>query len=282
MWLKCETTPFMLVVNRVSAWTQHIHPDHGQPMMNTRSRFASGSLLFIPLALLVGFVLGGLGPRHELAKAKTEIDWLKTKPSRRGDTSLNLITDVVRIPKERTEEPTRVEPVEESDTTDLIGPSPPPEPTSPSGSETPSPQPAPESLEDQLALAREAWAIRSDIARSTFLSRTGLSGEESIQFDVLQAAMNLRLRASFEKLANLLSAGQEMSPELGIRAINEITGALTVTYDELDRKLPSHWRETAGEDFDLTDFIDPSVAEPLIPVEKKLSERPRDRRRRTR
>jgi hypothetical protein len=121
----------------------------------------------------------------------------------------------------------------------------------------------------------ELWKVRSDVARNTFLARAKFNTEEAAQFDVLLAAMNLRLRATIEQIAVGLRAGETPSPESGVRAIHTLSGALATTYDEMDRTLPPGWRAAGDEPLDLVDFVDPSVAEPLIGVEQLL---PRGRR----
>jgi len=236
-------------------------------------------LIFIPVALLLGLILGGMAPRRELDKARTEIERLKSQGGRRGGSSLNMITDVVRIPNdatprtiERTPEPLDTGDREDGEEVEII-------PGDTPRADEPSPPVRPTGLAEQLAAAREAWKIRAEIARNSFLSRTGLRENAAVDFDVIIAAMNLRLQSSFEELARTLAAGENLTTERGVRMVNNLTGVLALTYDELDRKLPPTWRAANGDDFDLTDFIDPSVAEPLIPVGHKLEDRPRRRNR---
>lgn len=232
---------------------------------------AAGALLLLPFALLVGLALGGLGPRREIDEVRRELARLKARPERAGGAgSLNVITDVVRIPPRPPPAAAR-EPAAPGDD------------AAPAEAETPPPAapPAPPeriSLKDRLETAREAWAVRAEVARNTFAARTGYRGEELAAFDTIVAAMNLRLRHTFEQFARELATGENLTVERGVRMVNELTGALTLTYDELDRRLPATWRAAAGDDFDLTDFIDPSVAEPLIPVETQIENRPRRRR----
>jgi hypothetical protein len=45
--------------------------------------------------------------------------------------------------------------------------------------------------------------------------------------------------------------------------MNELSAALVLTYDELDRKLPEDWRREAGPQFELVRFVDPEVLTPL-------------------
>ncbi len=230
----------------------------------------------VPAALLAGLALGGWGPRRELDKAHAEIARLKTLPGRGAEAgSLNVITGVVGIPAGRARRtapqrpsapaapaPTAEDPPEVSD-------------DAPAPDQEPAADDPRVSLAERLEEARAAWAVRVDIARNTFVARTGLRGDDLQRFDVAMAAMNLRFKAAFEKLALALAAGEEINAERGIRTVHELTGILALAYDELDRQLPPAWRATAGDDFNLVDFVDPSVAEPLIPVERQLENRPR-------
>ncbi|HMP72480.1 MAG TPA: hypothetical protein PKE55_04380 [Kiritimatiellia bacterium] len=250
--------------------------------MNSRPSPWLPALIVVPIALLAGIILGGLAPRRELEKARIEIQDLKTRGERRGGaSSLNILTDVVRIPSETTprnmpeSRPAEPSPFDSGSFPETDD-SPAPELTESEEALPPSPSVS-ESLADRLDDAREAWAIRAEIARNSFLSRTRLRNDEAVQFDVVIAAMNLRLQSAFQNLSQTLLAGEDLTTERGVRVLHDLTGVLTLTYDELDRKLPSTWRAAAGDDFDLTDFIDPSVAEPLIPVEHKLEDRPRRR-----
>jgi hypothetical protein len=83
--------------------------------------------------------------------------------------------------------------------------------------------------------------------------------------------MNRRLAHAIEAWAAGIET-REANAEDGIRLMNQVTGALVLTYDEMDRKLPATWRQTGGKGLQLMDFIDPSVARPLIQVEGKLNE----------
>ena len=132
------------------------------------------------------------------------------------------------------------------------------------------PRPTPRTFEDNIDKAVELWRVRSDLARGAFLNQVEASEEETLRFDVVMEAMNVRLESTIQRWAEIL--GEETVPhqEAGIRMMNEITEALTITYDELDRNLAEGWKTNVNETFELTDFIDPSVALPLADVEDKL------------
>ena len=58
-------------------------------------------LVWIPVALLAGLVVGGWAPRMELNKARAEIERLKTQGGGRegGQATLGAITGMIRIPE---------------------------------------------------------------------------------------------------------------------------------------------------------------------------------------
>lgn len=221
--------------------------------------------IWIPFALLLGIVLGGWGPREDLKLARQEIELLRSRESRKTENPVQTVTDWVRLPP-RTE------------------PTPPPEPAPEGVTEDPPPiqpetaPPPPLDLRAQIDEAMELWKIRTEIARNTLVAQAKFGPEEAAQFDVLLAAMNLRIRASIEQIAASLRAGEEPSPESGVRAIHALSGALATTYDEMDRTLPPGWRVAGEEPVDLVDFVDPSVAEPMIGLENRIPRGPPRRR----
>jgi hypothetical protein len=245
-------------------------------MMNARWMDAvkAGAVL-VPAALVVGLVLGGYAPRRDLQLVRAELEWLQSQSGRRGG-RLESLTQMVQIPAE-TPRPRRVEP----------------EPRDPASGDEPLAEPTAQevaapvqeetvTLAERLDTARELWALRSEMARNTFVSRAVLNPEEAARFDVLMDAMNIRIRDGFQNAVVAIESEGELTPERITRLLHEVTGALALTYDEMDRTLPAHWRQAAGRDLELFDFIDPSVAEPLLEVEGLLEESPRyDRRRRS-
>ncbi len=134
------------------------------------------------------------------------------------------------------------------------------------------------SLQERIEWAADAWRLRTDIARDTFLADAGLTREDATQFDVLMHAMNLRLEDAIAAWAEDIQAQESVRPEDGVRLLHQLSEALVVTYDEMDRTLPPVWREVGGERFDLMTFVDPSVAMPLVNIEDRIEETSRTRR----
>ena len=253
-------------------------------------------LIWLPVALLVGLIVGAWGPRSELRHAREEIGKLEALLKEGGGRQARLdgITRMLSIPESPDSAPATRTPDatchplvptasgDERTPSKPAGDAPPQSPdetnASPAAGETApddDERNQPADLRARIDQAMDLWKLRSDIARSTFVSNAGLSDKESMQFDVLIAAMNMRIRDHIETWAEAMANdAAEMSEEAGVRLMGDLTGAMVLTYDEMDRTLPDRWRTSSGNDFSLTDLIDPSVAEPLIGVEGKLG-RPR-------
>ncbi len=127
-----------------------------------------------------------------------------------------------------------------------------------------------EGLSERIAWAADAWRMRSEVARGDFLAQTGLDREGTVQFDVLMEAMNERIGHAVAVWVDEVAAAGAVVPEDGARLLHEVTGALVLTYAEMDRTLPAGWREAVGPQFDVVAFVDPSVAMPLADIEAVL------------
>ncbi len=239
-------------------------------------------VVWIPLALLIGIALGGWAPRLEARRQALLVRDLRRQLEAAGPprTALAAMSGILPLaPSARVEPRTEVP---------AAAPAPSgaaPEPAPESGEGAPETSAAegrgpPENLREAIDQAADLWKVRSDVARAALIERAGFNADEAARFDVLMAGMNVRLRDVCARWAERLRQDEPFSPEMGIRMANEFTGALATTYDELDRRLPPTWRASGAAPVDLVDFVDPSVAEPLIDVEDKLDAgRPRGPRR---
>jgi hypothetical protein len=124
-----------------------------------------------------------------------------------------------------------------------------------------------ETLRKQLETAANAWKVRSDIARAGVLSNTAASDDQAAQFDVTIAAMNLRLSNSVRTWVDYVKEQQDVTPETGLRIMNDLSSSLVYAYNDLDRALPPDWRDKAGPKFQVFDFVNPEVIMPLTEVE---------------
>ena len=128
------------------------------------------------------------------------------------------------------------------------------------------------SFSNQLDQIRTAWSLRAQIARTNFISRVELDEQQAVDFDVLVAAMNLRLGAAVDDWVARVGKKDAISSEDGVRILNEVSSALVLTYNELDRKMPPNWRENAGPRFELVNLVDPEVLTPLQDVSGLLEQ----------
>ena len=126
-------------------------------------------------------------------------------------------------------------------------------------------------MSNQIEQVKQAWQLRSEIARKNFIERGKLNAAQAADLDVVLEAMNLRLGDTIDRWAARIRDADQFSPETGIRMMNELSQTLVVTYDEMDRKLPPTWRESAGEDFELVRFVDPEVLTPLQDLEPVMA-----------
>ena len=216
------------------------------------------------IVFVVGFALGGWMPRTQQYALEERIGELEAQlkdKAYNGNPSLSGITRMLNVP-----EPAR-EP-------------PPPalEPTEPAApvEQDAAPAAAPESRDprsfrEHIEQAAELWGVRSDLARQAFLDQIAASEEQALRFDLLMEAMNVRLEAAITEWAAVLAEDSIPPREAGIRMMKDITEALVITYDELDRGMPPRWKRDAGESFQIIDYIDPVVALPLADLEGRLN-----------
>lgn len=233
------------------------------------------TVVWVVLALLIGLLLGEWSLREDLRKARRELDLARAQLHKGAGKAAGMagITSMLQIPERRSREPSHavVAPVRSAA-----------EPVPAEGDLQDASQ-AVEiatnavvgmaegqtnmSLKERIRSATELWRTRKDLARTSFMDNVKPEAAQAVQFDVVMSAMNLRLSNSIQKWAEALTTEEQFSPEMGIRMMNELSGVVVLTYDELDRTLAPEWRQRAGEDFQLLDFINPEVALPLVGVE---------------
>jgi hypothetical protein len=230
-------------------------------------------LAWIPVALLLGLALGAWPAKNELKQLRDETEKLRKEAKSRsaGAGTLGQLTQMMRIPdqapppKPEAAKPaaTNAAVAAEGDSTNR-----PPRRRPPFAEMRPRPGDD-RSMRERIDAGMDAWRIRSDIARNNFISKAGFDAAQAAQFDVLTQAMNLRLKDRLSKFADEVKSGKKITPESGARIINDLSGAVVMTYDEMDRTLPD-WRKDDLGRFEMADFIDPSVAEPLIDIESEI------------
>lgn len=225
-------------------------------------------VLWLGAALLAGLVLGAWGPRMDLKQAREELRALRERQSAQSGKSVEIsgLRNMLRLPEG--EQRAQSRPRQRPRT--------PPEPAptnAPAASDGPAAagvtNRAPDRAvaHERLREASELWRTRVGLARQGFVSNVELDPEQEKAFDVLVESMNLRLGERIDAWAGALRGKGAVKPEDGVRMLNDLSGVLVLTYDEMDRAMPQGWRDKAGEHFELVNFIDPDVVTPLIEVE---------------
>ncbi len=243
------------------------------------------AFLFLPAALLLGLLLGAWGPKSELRDARRKTaDLEKRLAAEKKDTRMDTLTRWVQIPDRA--RAARLQPAAPdraraaggavapaaSNAPAATPPAPPPAPSQRKA-------PTPEDLRARIDEAKELWRTRVDIARSQWVARLNLTEAQAPLFDETVDLMNENLYAVMQRFADRLESGEPLTPEAGTRVMNEMTAVMVETYDTFASFVPQD-RQGETSHMELTDFIDPGVAEPLIAVQDKLRGLPRGARHR--
>lgn len=225
------------------------------------------------IGLAIGLLLGRAAPQADLRDARAQLEELKRKGSAQS-TSRSAIAGVETMLKVRQDEVSEARrrrphaPPAAADLRQATGT------VAAAATNAASDRARRGSMSNEIAQAKQAWQLRSEIARKGFLERTKLDQRQTADFDVVIEAMNLRLGTSVDRWAEQIHKADTFTPETGIRMMNELSQALVVTYDELDRKMPPTWRQDAGPTFELVRFIDPEVLTPLQDLEPVMAKSP--------
>lgn len=236
-------------------------------------------MILFPFVLLLGLIVGGWAPKEELRTIKKEMkDLQKRVDSGDKENRVNAFTRMMRIP----DRATKVRPAAEdtpvsaevaavsngvavsvgaaSDTTNR---------TERGAGRRRRQEMSPEDLKARIDEAKELWKTRVEIARAQWQNRLKFNEEQAIMFDEAINTMNERLYYAAQDFADVLSVSDSLTPEDTTRAVNEMTSVLTETYNEFHEIVADEQRGEVSL-IELTDFIDPGVAEPLIPVQDRL------------
>ena len=245
--------------------------------------------LWLPLACLVGYLIGSWGAQDELRSFRSHTRDVKEKAAKPG--GFNAFAQMVKIPesarRSRRPRPDRPKaPLPPIAVTNKVAakaaPVPPPaakaKPAVVASTNAVPPRLSPEDLRARIEEAQELWRTRVDLARAQWKTKLKLEGEAEKAFDAALQEMNERLYDSVAALAGLLEGKDSMTPELGLRLVGETTTILAETYDKIGACAAPGMREQVST-MQVVDFIDPGVAEPLIDVHGKLENFPTPRRR---
>ena len=231
---------------------------------------------WIPLAALAGIVAGSWGPREDLRLFREKSREAATAKKTSDASGFGAFAKMVNIPDMARRRPQRKAQAKPR-------PNAPAEaaPVAPAVAETPSDK-APEDgrrrphrmdaadLKVRIDEAAELWRTRVELARTQWKSRLGIAGTQGDEaFDEALGKMNESLTESMEALAGEIERAGKLTPELSLRLMGEAATAMVNAYDALGEAMPPESRGKLAE-MPVYEFIDPSVAEPLVGVQDKL------------
>lgn len=228
------------------------------------------AILLIPLAFVLGGIVGYWGPSEDLQalKNKPKVEAKKAKADGFGAfANLVNIPDAAKHPRrprkpaEKAKSDVPVVEVDSSETNTVVKAEPP--------QENPHKRLPPEDLAARIDEARELWQTRVDMARAAAIDKLGLDEAGAQRFDEAVAAMNDKLLSAAESIAERLSGDEEMTPELGMRMMGDAMTAMAEAYDSIGEVVDPSKRADVSK-LEVFNFIDPGVAEPLIAVQGKL------------
>ena len=228
-------------------------------------------LVWLPAVFVLGGLVGYYGPAEELRTREERAAEEKAKP--RANNAFGSFAQLVNIPAEARRPHRREQPKEERAASEAA-----PAPGEAAAAETPKEERpgrrrrerlAPQDLRARIDEAADLWRARIEIARGAAIEKLGLDEKGTASFDEAISAMNEKLRESMQLVADEIASAKSMTPELGVRLMGDLSASLAETYDAIGACVGEEMREEVSG-LEIFNFIDPSVAEPLIAVQDKI------------
>ena len=237
--------------------------------------------IWLPIACLVGVIIGAWGPREEIRAMRERSDEQRRQPKNAAAEGFQAFARLANIPTEARRSHRR-----RPDAQPLFAAAtnkPPRQATIATNAPAPrvaraavTNQPprmreriSPEDLRARIEEAQEIWRTRVELARAGWKEKLGLDAAGGERFDAVLEGMNEQLYDTMQSLATLIAQQGKMTPELGLRMMGDATTIMAETYEKLGACIPDERRGEVSE-IQVFEFIDPGVAEPLIAVQDKL------------
>ena len=229
-------------------------------------------IVWLPLVFIAGGLVGYYGPAEELRSRDVREQEEKTKAKPKN--AFGSFTELVNIP-EVAKRPRRVKDTAPATNTTAVATTSDEQPTGTNATvEATAPRRrrvAPEDLRARIDEAAELWRTRIEIARASAIEKLGLDDKGAESFNDAIEDMNAKLRESIQIVADRVASSESLTQELGVRLMGDIATSLAETYDSLATCVDEDHRGEVSR-LELTNFIDPSVGEPLIAVQDKLED----------
>lgn len=122
--------------------------------------------------------------------------------------------------------------------------------------------------EERMDELLELWEMRSALAKDAFFANVELSEDQKGAFEAAIQGMNMQLETGIKEWAEQVRTKGSTGVQDGIRLMNLMTGSVVQGYDFMDKRMPDGWEADAGKDFQVLDFVSPTVAKPIFDLEE--------------
>lgn len=140
-------------------------------------------------------------------------------------------------------------------------------------------------MQERMDKAKEMWEVRRDLSRDEFFKKLKKAGinvnhKRRQDFQLVVDTMNYHMQSTIDNWVSENESKEKIYADDGIGLMTDAMNVIKLNYEQMDTKMPDGWRDAAGDDFRLFDFIDPSVGESMIGMDGRLDSlrgRSRDR-----
>jgi len=129
--------------------------------------------------------------------------------------------------------------------------------------------PSPEKVREQFNMMASFMRARTETVRKKVIEDLGLDENSTAVFDNALADMNARLKDSVQTAVDLLADEDNITPELTLRLIGDLTATMAESYDAVGACIPEERRGEVSQ-LHLVEFVQPEVVEPFLSVQDKL------------
>ena len=226
--------------------------------------------VYIPIAFVLGGLVGAWRPSEELHALKTKKE--AEPPKQQSQAGFDSFAKMVNIPdaakSSHSRRPMRERPAATNEVASAEAPKD-VEAKKPEVRRLERREMSPEDLRARIDEAADIWRTRVEIARAQTIEKLGLDDAGVEKFNAAVDNMNVKLRDSIQIIATKIAQEENMTPELGVRLMGDLCTTLAESYDEIGQCVGDDRRGEISS-LELHNFVDPSVAEPLISVQGKL------------
>ncbi len=219
----------------------------------------------VALGLVLGFLLGGIGPRRNLAAAEKKIARLESEAASAaspGGFGLPGLDEMFRPSPAATPPVVAVFPVQDAGTTAVVAENvapavvaPTPEPSSPKENPPPS-----RDFAQAIAMARDAQDLRRAQALSALVDTADLSTEEQAQLTTQLDKMNRDLAGYTDEVMSMWRSrqrGRDEVPALeALSLAHEVSGVLAESQGTLERIVGERRGDVPRESLQIWNFVD--------------------------